>query len=157
MSSLFRFLSIMTLLNNNRFVTRTDGARLPPGTTRLPPMSVPATNTELDATTASLLICRDRCVNVAFDPACLDGGTYANACWANCAFESGILGSLGRAYAVVPGACRVDDEKFGTPFTCASACILQYAPVCGENGLTYSNSCFASCSGARFIEGGCHA
>jgi hypothetical protein len=159
MSTLFKFLSLVTLFNANRFVARTDGARVfPAGTTRLPPMSVVAEHAELDETSAALVQCRDLCVDDAFDAVCLLSGTYANACWANCAFEKALLGgATGRANAAVPGACRGDEEKFGTPFTCASACILQYDPVCGENGLTYSNSCFATCSNVRYIPGGCHA
>ncbi len=159
MSTLFKFLSLVTLFNANRFVARTDGARLlPEGTTRLPPMSFIPKSVELDVESAALVQCRDRCVEDAFEPVCLYSGTYANACWANCAFEKALLGAaMGRANAVVPGACRVEEEKFGTGFTCASACILQYDPVCGENGLTYSNSCFATCSNVRFIQGGCHA
>ena len=35
-------------------------------------------------------------------------------------------------------------------------CITLYDPVCGCNGVTYSNSCFAQCDGVReWTEGSC--
>lgn len=34
-------------------------------------------------------------------------------------------------------------------------CIEIYEPVCGANGITYSNSCFADCDGVTYTEGYC--
>lgn len=34
-------------------------------------------------------------------------------------------------------------------------CVQLWMPVCGENGKTYSNSCFANCAGVKFVQGSC--
>ncbi len=34
-------------------------------------------------------------------------------------------------------------------------CIDMYDPVCGCNNKTYSNSCYAECSGVTYVKGAC--
>ncbi len=34
-------------------------------------------------------------------------------------------------------------------------CIKIFQPVCGEDGVEYSNSCMAECAGVNYVEGAC--
>ena len=34
-------------------------------------------------------------------------------------------------------------------------CIEIYAPVCGDDGVAYDNSCFAECAGVSYTDGAC--
>ncbi|KAG6104453.1 hypothetical protein E4U31_001940 [Claviceps sp. LM219 group G6] len=78
-----------------------------------------------------------------WDPACGDGVTHANTCFAQCA----------KAKSITPGACpklgrRQERQK---PCTCPRI----YWPVCGD-GKTYANICEANCAKAQSItEGEC--
>ncbi len=45
-------------------------------------------------------------------------------------------------------------------FACCPAeedciCTGEYAPVCGDNGVEYGNSCFADCKGVAYTQGPC--
>jgi len=34
-------------------------------------------------------------------------------------------------------------------------CVQLWMPVCGENGKTYSNACFANCARVKYTQGSC--
>lgn len=149
------FLRALALLAN--LVRRAQSARAPPADA-LAPLAVRATGG--DAAEERVRACRRACASEAFAPTCARTiGTFANACWANCAFAKGLFGVTGRANEVLAsGECDDDGEtRFRNPdYACASACVALYAPVCGENGITYANECLALCSNVRSIDGACH-
>ncbi len=85
-----------------------------------------------------------------YAPVCgCDGKTYGNKCMAK---NSGVT-------KYVPGECKettdkpcIDPSKIDPD----AVCMAMYAPVCGCDGKTYSNSCVAGKSGVTsFIEGEC--
>ena len=102
-------------------------ARATPAPVRaLAPMAVAAGAG--DGVANALDACRARCGDEAFAPVCAANGaaTYANKCWANCAFASGLLGSGARVNFVVDGACA-NPTRFRNPsFACATACAQVY-------------------------------
>ena len=67
---------------------------------------------------------------------------------------------LSAGYVLVQEQKECDDDgetRFRNPdYACASACVALYAPVCGENGITYANECLALCSNVRSIDGACY-
>ena len=154
MSTALRLLALLLFGDARR--ARATPARSTPARP-LAPVSVTAGTG--DAVANALDACRARCGDEAFAPVCAANGaaTYANKCWANCAFASGLLGSGARVNFVVDGACA-NPTRFRNPsFACATACAQVYEPVCGENGVSYSNGCIAECSGVRYVRGSCHA
>jgi hypothetical protein len=41
------------------------------------------------------------------------------------------------------------------PQDTSCVCYEIYAPVCGDNGITYPNDCYASCAGVQYTDGKC--
>lgn len=57
-------------------------------------------------------------------------------------------------------ACTQGDGQIGggqeTPQDEGCFCITEYDPVCGSDGKTYSNSCFAECENVEsYVKGEC--
>lgn len=80
-----------------------------------------------------------------FSPVCgVNGQTYSNSCQANCA----------RVNIAYSGACLTlgSGNQGGNQNTCN--CPLTNSPVCGNNNVTYTNSCFATCAGVNIAYNG---
>ncbi|PIN81861.1 hypothetical protein COV11_00895 [Candidatus Woesearchaeota archaeon CG10_big_fil_rev_8_21_14_0_10_30_7] len=52
-------------------------------------------------------------------------------------------------------SCSNNDGLQGGQKETGCICTEQYEPVCGSNGLTYSNSCVANCDKVSFKLGKC--
>lgn len=127
--------------------------------------------------------CRLMCQDEKWEPVCHRGHsgwrTFANLCWVHCSDSvfadrggSVALNST-RADAVmtVTGMCDLSKESFepDEQHSCIQRCaeawgdgsqggggqFVMWRPACGEDGVTYTTSCFASCSGVRSAEGAC--
>ena len=91
----------------------------------------------------------DIACSAIYDPVCGENGkTYSNPCMAESASGVKIKSK---------GVCPAEKENSVSPNPTGSGsrfCVLLYDPVCGNNGVTYSNSCFADIAGVSVIKKG---
>lgn len=104
--------------------------------------------------------CLVACPDIALIGTCMDKTAPASACLndsecgkdSHCEWPEKIIGcpygtEECQKYDPAAGSCVAGARE-------PTACTMIYSPVCGKDGITYSNACVAEASGAWFVEVG---